>query len=134
MSCQGLRSTLREGNRACQGEEVTFTCTVRGSSSLAVLNVGWSSTEYIGQGGSLQLSTANMIGHIETITDMDGNITATATLTNNTDVAGELMLESTLRITATVASTVTCSGTSGGTESIEFSISGTYMYTFSSTF
>jgi hypothetical protein len=26
-----------------------------------------------------------------------------------------------------VASTVTCSGTSGGTESIEFSISGTYM-------
>ena len=124
VSCQDLRSTLREGNHACPGDEVIFTCTVRGQSSLAVLNVGWSSTEYIGQGGSLQLSTANVIGRVETSTDMDGNITATATLTNNT-VNGELILESTLRITATVASTVTCSDTSGGTESIEFSISGT---------
>ena len=98
--------------------------------------LAWSSTEYIGQGGSLQLSTANMIGAVETSTGMDGNITATATLTNNTIDNRDRVLESTLRITATVASTMRCSDTSGGTESIEFSISGTYMYTmsFSTTF
>ena len=65
-----------------------------------------------------------MIGHIVTSTDMDGNTTATATLTNNTNVNGELILQSTLRIIATVASMVTCSDINGGTESIEFSISG----------
>jgi hypothetical protein len=57
---------------------------------------------------------------------MDGSVTATATLTNNADVNGVLTLESTLRITAVVASTVTCtSSVDGGTQSIEFSISGT---------
>ena len=126
VSCQDLRSTLCEGNRTCQGEEVIFTCTVRGPSSLAVLVLAWSSAEYIGQGGSLQLSTANMIGGIETSTSMDGSITATATLTNNTNDNGELILESTLRITAIEPSTVTCSGTSGATENMtRFSISGT---------
>ena len=62
---------------------------------------------------------------------IDGRTTATARLTNNTLDIGVRVLVSTLRITAIVASVVTCSGTSGGTESIEFSISGTlctYMY------
>ena len=125
VSCQELRSTLREGNRACQGEEVIFTCTIRGPSTLPVLVLAWSSTEYIGQGGSLQLSTVNMLGDVEAST-MDGSITANATVTNNTNVAGELTLESTLRITAVEASTVTCmSGAGGGTESIVFTVSGT---------
>ena len=128
VSCQDLRSTLREGNRACSGEEVTFTCTVRGPSSLSVISLAWSSTEYIGQGGSLQFSTANMIGAVENST-MDGNITATATVTNNTNVDGELILESTLRITAVEASTVIClSSADGGSETIELSISGMYLY------
>ena len=87
--------------------------------------LAWSSTEYIGQGGSLQLSTVNMLGDVETSTGMDGNITATATLMNNTIDNGDRILESMLRITVTVASTVRCSDTSGGTESIDFSISGT---------
>ena len=128
MSCQELTSTLREGNRACLGDEVIFTCGIRGSSNLSVLVLGWSSTEYIGQEGSLQLSTANMIGHNETGTDMDGNITATATLTNNTIDNEERVLESTLNITAVEASTVTCEGASGDPASIQFTISGIYYY------
>ena len=126
MSGQVLTSTLREGNRVCPGDEVTFTCTIRGSSSLSFIAVGWSSPEYItGQGSSLQLSTANTIGDVETSTDMDGNVTATATVTNNTNINEELVLESMLRITAVESSMVTCRDTSGGTESIEFTISGT---------
>ena len=124
VSCQELTSTLREGSRACPGEEVIFTCTVRGPSTLSVIAVAWSSAEYIGQGGSFQLSTANMIGHVETSTDMNGSIIATATVINNTNVNGELILESTLRITAIEASVVKCSGTSGSPASIRFSISG----------
>ena len=96
---------------------------------MSVLVLAWSSPEYIiGQGRSLQLSTANMLGDVETLsTDMDGSITATATVTNITNVTGELVLESTLRITATVNSTVTCTSgaAGGGTASIKFYISGT---------
>ena len=93
-------------------------------SALKVLNLAWSSAEYIGQSGSLQLSTANGLDHFETSTiDMRVTATVTAIVTDNANV---LALESTLRITAAVASTVTCmSGTDGGTESIKFSISGT---------
>ena len=93
---------------------------------MSVLTLAWRSDEYItGQGRSLQLSTANMLGDVET-SSMNGVITATATVTNSTNVAGELVLESTLRITAVEASTVTCtSGADGGTASIEFIISGT---------
>ena len=128
MSCQDLRSTLRQGNRTCPGEEVIFTCTIRGPSTLSVIAVAWSSTEYIGQGGSLQLSTANMLGHVETSTGMDGSITATATVTNKTNVNGELILETTLRITAVEASTVTCRDPNRGPASIEFTVSGTCTY------
>ena len=124
VSYQELTSTLREGSRACPGEEIIFTCTVRGPSSFSVNAVAWSSTEYIGQSSSLQLSTANMIGEIET-SSMDGSVTATATVTNNTNVNGELILETTLRITAVEASTVTCRNPNQGPASIEFTVSGT---------
>ena len=93
---------------------------------MSVLVLGWSSAEYIiGQSGSLQLSTVNMIGDFETSTGMDESVTATATVTNKTSVNGELVLESTLNITAVVASTVTCSDPNGPA-SIEFTVSGIY--------
>jgi hypothetical protein len=101
---------------------------VRGSSILQVLTLGWSSDEYIGQGVSLPWSTADMLGATETSISMDGNITATATLTKNANVDGVRVLESTLHITAVEASVVTCtSGVDGSSESIELSISGTYL-------
>ena len=90
---------------------------------MAVLNLAWGSTEYIF--GSLQLSTAHEPEDVET-SSMNGIITATARVTNITNVNGELILESTLRITAVEASVVTCtSGADGGTASIGFIISGT---------
>ena len=89
---------------------------------MSVLNLAWSSTEYIS--GSLQLSTADRLGAVST-SSINGNITATATVTNTANVAGELVLESMLRITAVVASTVTCKSSADGTASIEFFMSGT---------
>ena len=82
------------------------------------LTLAWSSAKYISR--SLQLSTTDRLGAVST-SSMDGNITATATVTNKTNIAGELVLESTLRITAVEASTVTCmSSADGGTASITF--------------
>jgi hypothetical protein len=126
VSCQELTSTLREGNYSCLGEEVIFTCTVRDSSTFVL---AWSSTEYIGLGGSLQFSTTDGLGEVE-MSMIDGSIKATATVTNNTNVNGQLILESMLRITAVEPSVVTCSGTSGAPADIRFSISGTYACTY----
>ena len=122
VSCQeqGITSTLRDGNRTCPGEEVIFTCTLRGSLALA-----WRSPGYINNDNPLQFSTASTLG-VDVPSMINGRITATATLTRNVIDNGEQVLVSTLRITATVDSMVTCSGTSGVAESIEFSISGTY--------
>ena len=120
VSCQELTSTLREGNRACQGEEVIFTCTLRGS-----LGLGWSSPGYINDDNPLQFSTASILG-VDVPSMINGSITAIATLTDNTLDNGVRVLVSTLRITAIEASVVTCSGTSGDSANIDFSISGTY--------
>ena len=88
------------------------------------LTLVWRSAKYISR--SLQLSITDKLGRVSTSTDMDGNITATVIVTNIANVTGELVLGSTLRITAVVASTVTCtSGADGRTASIGFSISGT---------
>ena len=90
---------------------------------MPAITLAWSSAEYIST--SLQFSTADRLGEVST-SSMDGVITATATVTNNTNVTGELVLESTLRVTAVEASMVTCmSGAGGGTANITFSISGT---------
>ena len=91
---------------------------------MSVLTLAWGSDEYIS--GSLQLSITDSLGAVST-SSMNGVITATTTVTKNSNVTGELVLESTLRITAVVASTVTCmrGAAGGGTASIEFFISGT---------
>ena len=88
------------------------------------LGLEWRSLGYIENGNPLQFSTANMIG-ANAPSIINGRVTATATLTNNTLDNGVRVLESMLRITAVEASTVTCRGTSGDTLSIEFSILGT---------
>ena len=119
VSCQELTSTLSEGNRTCPGEEVTFTCTTRGSSTLAL---AWESNEYIGQGDLLQFTQLDRPGM--SIASMI-NENVTATLTKNTDENGTPILESELRIVADLGSVVTCTVANGGTARKEFYIAGT---------
>ena len=123
VSCQqeGITSTLREGNRTCLGDEVVFTCTLRGSSSLGF---EWRSPRYIADGSPLQFPSTSMTG-VDVPSMINGRTTATARLTRNTLDNGVRVLVSTLRITAAEASTVTCEGTNGVTLSVEFSVSGT---------
>jgi hypothetical protein len=122
VSCQEvLTSTLREGNYSCEGKEIIFTCTSRGS-----LGLEWRSPEYIEDGNPLQFSTASVVGR-DVPSMINGRITATARLTMNAIVNRVRVLESTLRIAADMASTVTCSGTTGGTESIDFFVSGIHV-------
>ena len=123
MSCQELTSTLREGNHACPGEEVIFTCTVRGSQTLTTLILAWSSPEYIGQGDPLRFITLDMPGTNRT-SMTDGNVTAT--LISNTNIDGVPTLVSELRIIADQASTVTCTSEATTSEdSAMFNVSGT---------
>ena len=92
------------------------------------LILAWSSTEYIGQGDPLRFTTEDLPGMIRTsIINRNGNVTATATLTSNTNVGEIPVLVSELRIVADQASVVTCtSETGGGTASMKmFNISGT---------
>ena len=117
---QQLTSTLRAGNYSCQGEEIVFTCTVR-DSTLSVLVIGWSSTEYIGLDALLQFTTNDIPGENRT-SMIDGNVTAI--LTRNANDSGVLMVESTLRIVATVPSQVTCGVTDRDDMSSTFSVSG----------
>ena len=125
VSCQELSSTLREGNRACLGEEVVFTCAVNDSSSLPDLFIAWSSDEYIGPGAFLQFTTNNIRGANDT-SMINENVTAT--LTRNTDESGVRVLESVLRIVAAQASVVTCNVINRAQVSTEFFISGKYMH------
>ena len=121
MLCQELTSTLREGV-ACPGEEVTFTCTIRGSQNLTTLVLIWNSDEYIGT--PLRFTTENMLGATG-MSMIDGNVTATATLTSISNVGGIPVLVSELSVVANQASMVTClSQTSGNITSTMFTISG----------
>ena len=110
VSCQQLTSTLPEGNLICPGDEIIFTCIIKGSPTLTSLILGWSSSEYIGPIGLtyLQFTTDSIPGANET-SMINGNVTAI--LTNNTVVNGVPVLESQLRIIANKDSstpTVTC--------------------------
>ena len=119
-----LTSTLRVGRVACPGEEVTFTCTVRDSSTLPVLQLTWSSDEYIGSGDLLQFTTNNSPGTSDSRM-INGNVTAI--LTNNTIINGVRLLVSTLHIVAVQASMLTCRVTNRAPVSVGFSISGMYI-------
>ena len=123
VSCQELTSTLRDRSHVCPNEEVTFTCTVRGSQNLTTLILAWSSVEYIGQGDPLRFTTDNVPGATRT-SMIDGNVTAT--LISNTDINGVPVLVSELCIVVDQASTVTCGSESTSSEdSAVFNVSGT---------
>ena len=98
VSCEvELTSTLPEGQLACPGDEVIFTCTIRGSSTLTNLIISWSSPEYIGTNELLQFTTSNMIESSQP-SMINGDVVAT--LTNNTIINGVPLLESQLQIIA----------------------------------
>lgn len=118
MSCQEVTID------ACTRDEVTFSCTIRGSQSLTSLVLAWSSPEYIGQGDALRFTTAAMPG-MNSTSVINGNVTAI--LTSNTVISGVPMLVSVLRIVgASQSSLIICSSaTNGSSASIMFDSSGT---------
>ena len=126
MSCQELITSLPEDSDACMRNEVTFTCTIRGSSNLTSSIIAWRSSEYIGKGDALQFTSEDMAGTNST-SMINGNVTAI--LTNNTGIGGAVrvpVLVSKLRIVnADQNSMITCNSlTSGSSASTEFDGSG----------
>ena len=126
VSCEVvLNSTLPKGQLACPGDEITFTCMIRGSPTLTNLIIAWSSIHYIGENDLLQFTTSNMMGN--TYSSMI-NVDVVATLTNNAIVSGVSVLESQLRIIVSEnfsTPTVTChSWTNQDAASMEFYIPG----------
>ena len=92
-----LTSSLSEGQFACPGDVVTFTCTIRGSSTLTELVIAWNSTDYIGENALLHFTTDNTVGsNVSSMINRD----VIATLTTNTFIDGVPMLKSQLRIIA----------------------------------
>ena len=123
--CQELTTSLPEGNDACTRNEVTFTCTIRGSASLTRLILTWRSDEYIGN--VLQFTTADDPGE-NVISMVNGNVTAV--LINNTEIDGVPVLVSELRIvSANQNSIITCNSetSSSPPSSTEFIVPGTYV-------
>lgn len=67
-----LSSSLRQGERACPGERITFTCVTNGSASHA-----WMSNEYIGRGGiQLEFASFDSPGEIRRNTASQGGTLA----------------------------------------------------------
>ena len=90
------------------------------------LILGWSSTEYIGQGAPLRFIIDNVPG-VNRTSMINGNVTAI--LTSNTNIDGVPILVSELHIIADQASTVTCtSETNSSATSKVFTISGMYVH------
>ena len=57
-SCQTIKTTLLDGNYACPGQEVAFTCTTSGS-----LVIAWSNNEYIGRNGrQIEFASTDVVG------------------------------------------------------------------------
>ena len=127
ISCQELTSTLRDRSHACRGEEVYFTCIIRGSANSPNLILAWSSTEYIGRGTPLQFTTATVPGENRTSVI---NRNVTATLISNANISGVPTLVSELRIIADQASTVICTSETitGGETSGVLNVSGTCVH------
>ena len=103
--------------------EVTFTCTIRGSRNLTSLILAWSSTEYIGNGKVLRFLSDDMPENNKTSTI---NENVTAILTINAMINGVPALVSVLRVIgANQRSTIKCeSVTNGSSASTEFISSG----------
>ena len=119
---QSLTSTLVNGQFACRGSRITFTCVTRGSGGIA-----WTSDTYVGPNGfQLRFENFNSPGDIRTSTF---NADTVATLTREQEDQGETVRESTLSINPLSDpqnASVTCiHSASGQRDSTTFQVIGT---------
>ena len=89
---QLLTSTLENGQFACLGSSVTFTCVTRGSGGIS-----WTSDAYIGPNGA-QLVFEAEFDDPDDIRVSASNMNTVATLTREQEDQGVTVLESTLSI------------------------------------
>ena len=113
-------------SNACPGEEVYITCVTR--NSLLLL---WTSDEYIGPGGiELEFAIFNDIGDT-VVSPINPN--TVATLINNTNEDGMMVLVSQLRIVTSVnfsTSSVSCVNEGGMSNSSAITILGMYFSSY----
>ena len=116
-SPQSLSSTLLEGDRACPGARVNFTCTTSGSLAMA-----WRSDEYIGPNGAqLEFISTDGVGSRMT-SPINPNTFATLIRINGTRV-----IESALTLIASDSiqtASVICSEVGQGDSTITFTLLG----------
>ena len=119
---QSLTSTLVDGQFACLGSRVTFTCVTRGSGGIA-----WTSDTYIGPNGAQLAFVADFDNQGDTQTS-PSNADTVATLTRKQEDQGVTVLESTLSINPLPDpqnASVTCIHTaSGQRDTISFQVIG----------
>ena len=116
---QSLTSTLENGQFACRGSRVTFTCVTRRSGGIA-----WTSDTYIGPNGAQLVFETDFSSPGDTRTSES----TVATLIREQEDQGETVLESTLSINPLpnpqIAS-VTCIHTaSGQRDNVTFQVIG----------
>ena len=119
MTCQILSSTLLEGQRACPGREVNFTCMTNGS-----LVMVWTSDEYIGiNGAELEFTSADGVG------SMMRSSTNPSTVATLVSINGTRVTESVLSITVLdfPTASVTYSDVGRGTSTITFRPLGMWL-------
>ena len=89
-----IRSAIPWGKFMCPGDELIFTCVTRGSQTTA-----WTSDEYVEPGTELDFGVFNIIGDTRT---SPVNQSTVATLINNNNENGVVLLKSELRIACSI--------------------------------
>ena len=123
---QSLTSTLENGQFACRGSRVTFTCVTRGSGEIS-----WTSDTYIGPNGAQLIFEAEFDNPGDIRTSLSNGDTV-ATLTGEQEDQEVTVLESTLSINPLPDpqnASVTCIHTDSGQRStITFQVIGKLFY------
>jgi hypothetical protein len=121
-----LTSTLENGQFACRGSRVTFTCETRGSGGIA-----WTSDTYVGPNGA-QLVIDGDFDDPRATLPSPSNVETVATLTREEEDQGVRVLESMLSINPLPDpqnTSVTCIHTASGQRNITtFQVIGMLFY------
>jgi hypothetical protein len=119
---QSLTRTLENGQLACRGSRISFTCVTRESGGIA-----WTSDTYVGPNNfQLRFDDFNSQGSVRTSAS---NVDTVARLTSNREDQGVRVLESTLSIVLLSdpqTASVTCIHTASGQRNVtNFQVIGT---------